>query len=185
MFETKNIPLYTFMLRLIIIQHRNELIGNLKRRGVSQTRNELLAVTSPLRSDQSFAPNYDGDDELRQLYKPAPFPLSLFDENGMRKNQKSAIYKCFQPANVDLDTSNITYIIDGGYLLHRVVWNKGETFDTIFDTYVHYVHKNYGDNVVIVFDGYNDHQKNIKAAEQRRRCAKVSPSADIVFDGST
>ncbi|GBN12845.1 hypothetical protein AVEN_274270-1 [Araneus ventricosus] len=54
-------------------------------------------------------------------YELALYPLSLFDAIGMSKTQKSAIYDCFQCINVEIDNKNTTYIIDGGYLLHRVV----------------------------------------------------------------
>lgn len=37
-------------------------------------------------------------DEIEKYfaYKLAPYPLSLFDEGGMRKSQKSAIYHCIK-----------------------------------------------------------------------------------------
>lgn len=77
----------------------------------------------------------------------------------MRKTQKSAIYDFIQCVNIDIDHKNTTYIIDGGYLLHRVVWDREETFDVIFEKYVHYIHKHFGCNVIVVFDGYNDYKK--------------------------
>ncbi|GBN07374.1 hypothetical protein AVEN_182106-1 [Araneus ventricosus] len=75
-----------------------------------------------------------------------------------------------------------TYIVDGGYLLHRVVWVREEIFDSIFEKYVHYVHRHFGHNVIIVFDGYSDYMKNIKVAGQRRRTTKISLSSDVLFD---
>ncbi|GBO00185.1 hypothetical protein AVEN_172957-1 [Araneus ventricosus] len=62
------------------------------------------------------------EDELQTFFKYelAPHPLSLFDAIGMRKTQKSAICDCFQCVNVEIDNTNTTHIIDGGYLLHRV-----------------------------------------------------------------
>ncbi|GBM47465.1 hypothetical protein AVEN_153682-1 [Araneus ventricosus] len=63
------------------------------------------------------------EDELQTFFKYelALYPLSLFDATGMCKTQKSTIYDCFQRTNVEVDNTNTTYIIDGGYLLHRVV----------------------------------------------------------------
>ena len=73
------------------------------------------------------------EDEIEKFfeYELAPYPLSLFDAIGMRKTQKSAIYDCFQSVNIEIDNTNATYIIDGGYLLHRVVWDREETFNNI------------------------------------------------------
>lgn len=50
------------------------------------------------------------------------------------------------------------------YLLHRIVWDNEETFNVIFDKYVHI----YVDILVGV----------IVAAEQRRRTAASSTSSD-------
>ncbi|GBN73034.1 hypothetical protein AVEN_44198-1 [Araneus ventricosus] len=111
------------------------------------------------------------EDELETFFKYelAHYPLSLCDAIGMRKTQKSAIYDCFQCVNVEIHNTNTTYIIDGGYLLHRVVWDREEIFDAIFEKYVYYVNRHFGHNVIIIFDGYSDYTKNIKVAEQRRR----------------
>ncbi|GBN93115.1 hypothetical protein AVEN_72878-1 [Araneus ventricosus] len=124
------------------------------------------------------------EDELETFFRYGlvPYPLSLFDAIGMRKTQKSAIYDCFQCVNVEIHNTNTTYIVDGGYLLHRVVWVREEIFDAIFVKYVHYVHGNFVHNVIIVFDGYSDYTKNIKVAEQRRRTTKISSSFDVLFD---
>ncbi|GBM86436.1 hypothetical protein AVEN_108448-1 [Araneus ventricosus] len=58
------------------------------------------------------------EDEFQTLfeYELAPYPLSLFYAIGMRKTQKSAIYDCFQCVNVEIDNTNTTYIINGGYV---------------------------------------------------------------------
>lgn len=53
----------------------------------------------------------------------------------------------------------------------------------IFDKYVQYLRQTlwaYSDG--IVYDGYSDSRKNIKAAEQRRRTAKTSSGSEIIFD---
>ncbi|KAJ8928317.1 hypothetical protein NQ314_019129 [Rhamnusium bicolor] len=77
-------------------------------------------------------------DEIEKFfeYKLAPYLLSLFDAFGIRKTQKSAIYDCFQSVNIEIDNINATYIIDGGCLLHSLVWDREETFNVIFDKYV-------------------------------------------------
>ena len=47
---------------------------------------------------------------------------------------------------------NITYILDGGALLHRIPWQLGETYEKILQDYTRYVTKCY-DQAVVVFDG--------------------------------
>lgn len=44
------------------------------------------------------------------------------------------------------------------------------------------VRRHFGPRVTVVFDGYNDCTRNIKAAEQRRRTSATSSSSDILFD---
>ena len=44
-------------------------------------------------------------------------------------------------------------MLDGGALLHRIVWKKNETFLDIYDRYYKYIVIKYGD-AIIVFDGY-------------------------------
>jgi len=85
---------------------------------------------------------------------------------------------------VELNPANDTYIVDGRFLLHRVIWNRDDTFDLIFQTYINYIQKHFGSNVTIVFDGYDDNSKNIKAMEQRRRSAKLFKSTEVLFDAS-
>ena len=62
----------------------------------------------------------------------------------MRKTPKSVIYDCFQSVNAEVDTTNATYIMDGGYLLNHIVWDRGETFSVIFEKYVRYLRRHYG-----------------------------------------
>ena len=63
------------------------------------------------------------EDEIKKKfeYELAPCPLSLFDALGMRKTPKSVIYGSFQSVNAEVDSTNVTYIIDAGYLLHHAV----------------------------------------------------------------
>ncbi|KAF0711628.1 Uncharacterized protein FWK35_00035130 [Aphis craccivora] len=137
-----------------------------------------IFTNTPLRITKTFG------DELEQFfeYELALYPLSLFDAIDMRKTQKLAIYDFFKCVNIDIDHKNTTYIIDGGYLLHRVVWDQEETFDFIFDKYVHYIHKHLGCNVIVVFDGFNDYRKITIAVEQNRQTTKINSSCDIIFD---
>lgn len=118
-------------------------------------------------------------------YELAPFPLSLFDEAGLRKSKKSAIYSLFTPIDDTITSGDVSYVIDGGFLLHKVVWHKGETFSSICDQYIGYIEKYYGANAVVVFDGYPDDitRKSTKSAERLRRSRKVL-SAEILFDPS-
>ncbi|KAF2885048.1 hypothetical protein ILUMI_21125 [Ignelater luminosus] len=154
MLKQKPLPLKKFRMKL---EESVNKTGKSTNRGRPSSQN-IKTITYPVKSSSDLATTKDYRSLAQIKYELAPYPLSLLDESGMRKNQKSSIYNCFLSVNIELDTTNVTYIIDGGFLLHHVIWNREETFDANFDIYVHYVHRHYGYNVIIVFDGYNDNQ---------------------------
>jgi len=123
------------------------------------------------------------NEELRNYleYELAPYPLSLFDEAGMRKTTKSLFYDNFEIVKSPPDFQNATYVIDGGYLLRKVVWDMNQTYDDICVKYVDYVQNHFGSNSIVVFDGYENTSNSVKAMEQLRRSSKSS-SVDICFD---
>ncbi|GBN04669.1 hypothetical protein AVEN_31093-1 [Araneus ventricosus] len=60
--------------------------------------------------------------------------------------------------------------------------DRAEIFDAIFEKYVHYAHRHFGHNGIIIIDGYSDYTKNTKVSEQHRRTTKISSSSDVLFD---
>ena len=50
--------------------------------------------------------------------------------------------------------STCRYVLDGGGLLQRVVWTKGDTYEHIMNNYSEHIRKHYGQDTIIVFDGY-------------------------------
>ncbi|KAL4105063.1 hypothetical protein QTP88_020338 [Uroleucon formosanum] len=138
----------------------------------------------PLLLFQRISLNTRFQDNLDEYlkYELSPYPLAIFDDVGMRKTNKSTLFKCFKSSIYEMDTSNATYIIDGGFLLHRVIWHQDDTFQCIFNKYIVYLKKHFGSNVIVVFDGYNDNSKNIKAMEQFRRSEAFSGSFEVFFN---
>lgn len=59
----------------------------------------------------------------------SPFPQAVFDAFGMLKITKSDLYSVFRriPINVRDPTGTI-FVIDGGFLLHKVKWTVDQTF---------------------------------------------------------
>ena len=47
----------------------------------------------------------------------------------------------------------VTHVLDGGTLLQRIPWKKGDTSEDIASMYIKYVSKNFL-NPMAVFDGY-------------------------------
>jgi hypothetical protein len=101
----------------------------------------------------------------------------------MRKCVKSSLYKAFKQCSDDINFGNAMYVIDGGYLLHRVVWNRCKSFSSICNNYVAFVRSNYTSNAIIVFDGYPEDivHRSTKYVERFRRSRKHA-SVDLLFD---
>lgn len=123
--------------------------------------------------------NEDLEDFLS--YDLGPYSLSLFDKGCMRKGTKSSLYKSLKPLNNKELPDKVQYVIDGGFLLHRVVWPTNALFSSICDKYIQYLNSKYP-KAVVVFDGYpEDAQSGTKTAERLRR-SRTHSSADMLFD---
>ena len=132
---------------------------------------DVVAI-NPLLIFQQVSLNLKNQEDMKIYlqHELAPFPLFLFDENGMRKTQKSNFYDnfaCLSQAPV-ISANNAVYVLDGGSLLHRVVWQRNELMKDIIDKYVQYVHQY--KKALIVLDGYpEDNSSSLKTWERLRR----------------
>jgi len=126
------------------------------------------------------------NEDLKSIlnYELAPYPLALFNEFGMRKTSKSALYKIFPLHENNQDIKNTQNVIDGGFILHRVKWVSGSTISDLCKLYITYIKKHYGPNCCVVFDGYEHTSNSTKVVEQNRRRAHTT-SVDIEFNYNT
>ena len=126
--------------------------------------------------------NNSAEMEMYLTYELSPYPTSLFKDGILRKNDKSDLtsnlkqgiepIRCIEELSI--------FIIDGGYLLRKCVWDSKFTFKEVCLKYIKFIHDNIGMDVTVVFDGYNS-LMSTKRAEQRRRASKGT-SPDILFD---
>ena len=125
--------------------------------------------------------NDSAEMEEHLKYELAKQPPSLFDKGTMRKSNKSILGSVLK-SKVDVRNEapeNALYVLDGGHLLHSVVWPTDATYKDVCQAYVKHILKHYGPNTTVVFDGYQI--ASTKAAEQQRR-ATPSASSYIVFE---
>ena len=152
-------------------------------------REEIVPVDTTLLF-QRIIHTIDSADDLQDYfeYELAPMPPALFTEQGMRKTNKAAMYSVFNDISTTFqDLDDAVFIVDGGFLLHRVVWPshiQGMTYDEVYDAYISYIKQYYHTNAVIVFDGYSDSKSSTKYAERQRR-SRTFQSTDIIFDRHT
>ena len=99
----------------------------------------------------------------------------------MRKTNKASLVKIIEKyAACGNVLKNASFVIDGGHLLHRVVWPRSATYNEVIETIVSYVCRHYGADCIVVFDGYC-HIPSTKNVEHMRKKQKAI-SADIIFD---
>ncbi|GBM61436.1 hypothetical protein AVEN_179552-1 [Araneus ventricosus] len=102
------------------------------------------------------------DDDLKAFFKfeLSPFHILLFTGESMRKGTKSSLYTSFSPITEDVKPEGSQYVVvDGGHLLHKIVWRQQATFRAIADRYVQYLNNKYGQDIAVIFDGFPDDDK--------------------------
>ncbi|KAB0797138.1 hypothetical protein PPYR_08132 [Photinus pyralis] len=119
-------------------------------------------------------------EEIKQCFKYelAAWSPSLFDNGLLRKTSKSTLYKLFDKLHPPLlqNPNSIThYVIDGGHLLHKVVWQNPAIFSDVFSQYYNYIKYHYGQSVTVVFDGYEEMQTKIVEQNRRSSGKKMVP----------
>ncbi len=96
-----------------------------------------------------------------------------------------ALWK-LMPPGISVPPDDVQYVLDGGALLHRILWTRGSTYDEICEQYVKYVQRHYG-KLVVVFDGYLSGPSTKDATQQRRAGihvgGPVQVSGSMVFNG--
>ena len=105
-------------------------------------------------------------------------PPALFDDCSLRKGNKSSIVTVLYglAPSGSHPPSDAVYTIDGGHLLHLVVWQQQATYGHICGQYKQYTTKRYG-CARVVFDGYD--APSTKDAEHSRR---VASSREVLIE---
>ena len=79
-------------------------------------------------------------------YELTSIPTSLFENGMMRKDGKSNLARSIkQDVSPNSPVSNqLSHILDGGSLLHKVKWMPNSTYQSILNQYSNYVKAKYG-----------------------------------------
>src|SRR6218665_2835668 len=126
-------------------------------------------------------------------YELSHFPPALFDSiNVFRKADKPqlahAISEHARDGILYLVPETQKYVLDGGSLLHRILWRKGESYVVIHvaQSYPDFTVRQYGVGTTVVFDGY-EQGPSIKDNTQLTRGQNMYPvisfTADTEFSG--
>ena len=137
-----------------------------------------------------------GDLSLEKVlsYELSTFPPALFETRSiLRKADKPQLAQAIQDHVTNLSSEAVMsstpktdrYVLDGGSLLHRLPWKKGESYGTIASSYTDFTVRHYG-LATVVFDGYGE-GPSIKDNTHQRRGQNTHPvvnfTADMEFSG--
>lgn len=154
---------------------RSMQIVQMNNKGIVKTGEEATTVSPQLLFQRLVTAANSLINDLSDVfsYELSTYPSCIFDSSGlMREPQKpqlaDAIWNLGECSGDLLeDKDSVHYVVDGGWLLHRIVWPRAVTFGAICQLYVTYVVKRYP-NVTVVFDGYSDKPSTKDPAHQRR-----------------
>jgi len=113
-------------------------------------------------------------------YELTAVPTAIFKGASMRKANKSLLGKELKANAKACASSNKTsaFVIDGGWLVHKVKWQSCCTYAELAELYVNYVGRHFGHRVTVVFDGYGN-EPTIKDHEHTRRSVKSAPNIAV------
>lgn len=99
-------------------------------------------------------------------------PASLFDQNHfMRPSNKHKLGTYLKSKTEELDACSAEQlVIDGGWLLHQIGWQDGQTFAEICAQYVSFIkRKAAGRQCTVVFDGYASSPKDHEHTKRKKK----------------
>ena len=104
--------------------------------------------------------------------------MSLFEAKDILRQpqQAEAIRNYATPKSDNAVTQAVPvtdhYVLDGGWLLHRLIWMEGCTYSSIADEYASFTVKHYA-RATVVFDGY-EVGPSIKDCTHQRRSRNLN-----------
>ena len=146
-----------------------------KRKDRAQTLGNISAVK--IAPDRTIDPTLlfqrflvvsrSGDLSLEEvlMYELSPYPPAIFEtRNILRTADKPQLAQAIRDHAADLSSETVMnsihktycYVLDGGSLLHRLPWKKGDSYNAIAESYADFTVRHYG-QATVVFDG-NTHQ---------------------------
>lgn len=127
-------------------------------------------------------------------YELCSYPASLFEGKEIfRKANKPQLTQAVTGFSIKKSNTTVLdsvpptehYVLDGGSLVHRLAWRKGDSYGAIAKSYADFTIRHYG-KATVVFDGYSE-GPSIKDNTHQRRGENTHPiinlNADTEFVG--
>ena len=125
----------------------------------------------------SIAQRLDEDVEQYFEYELNLTPPALFDGHFMRHTQKSDLANTLlKDLGGEIGQHVTRTVIDGGWLMNYVRWEKGSTYMTVINQYKSFVMR--FESPIVVFDGYTkstkDHEHSRRLMGTKKRTNRIS-----------
>ena len=120
-------------------------------------------------------------------FELSPYPPALFEAtNVLRKPNKPQLAHAISDymiseAQTECNHRNEHYVLDGGSLLHRIPWTKGDSYGEIAESYADFTIRHYG-LATVVFDGYTRGPSIKDNTHERRTRHKVCPIVNFTAE---
>ena len=121
-------------------------------------------------------------------YELTPFPLSLFSNKDQKMNKASkagfsntSLKGWTDPLNLT-DQPCSSLVVDGGWLLHMMKWEQGQTWQGIADSYLSYVQYlgRHSQKIIVVFNGYSSSPKDHDHIQRTKNCCNLQIVPDMI-----
>ena len=109
-------------------------------------------------------------------------PANMFKDGMLRKSAKSLLAKeLISKTSLSdvLPSTQVKFVVDGGWLLHRIKWEPNKLYADVVQQYVTFVTKQFGSAAVIVFDGYGNGPTTKDHEHSRRSSSKSAPNITV------
>ena len=122
-------------------------------------------------------------------YELSTIPTALFDDTCMMRDPSKAklaehLWKQQESHKYVDNIENCSYVLDGGALLHKIEWDRGDKFGDILDQYVKHIKINYvkstTEDVTVVFDSYDSNPTTKDHTHIRRTGGHEGPTIDFM-----
>ena len=157
---------------------------SLRKAEQAKTMSQLTSACSVKSEQVSVDPNIlfyrlllvaERENGLRECfqYELTPYPMFLFKDGLMQKPVKADLYPLFASGLTEANLPSVVqYVVDGGYLIHKVRWNPQMDLCNILPLFLNFLNR-FHRQVQVVFDGY-DSGPSIKDQEHARRAGKAA-----------
>ena len=169
----------------LTFKRKNQAVNLKHDTSTVEINDEIVSIDPQLLFQRLIAVRDKVDDTVGLFkYELCSYPAALFEPSLLpREATKSELADALWDMvgeNQEGPSDDVQYVIDGGAFLQRIPWTRGQTYDSILDSYCDFISK-YG-KAIVVFDGYESGPSTKDATHQRRAAGCVGMTVNFTPD---